>query len=139
MDNNCNIQLQISFLFEKLKGIFCVDSKYLYYLFITFKNLLQSITFCLKNLIVLNCLLFSCLFFRSVAPNIRFPGAFGLKLPEVFTSSSASQDFWELEPKVIWRNKVGNHYFRRFLKSRPGFEGLCQSHTSKMELLHLIS
>ena len=46
---------------------------------------------------------------KAVVPNLGAPDVFGLQLPEVFTTISAGQDFWELKSKNIWRPKVGDH------------------------------
>ena len=44
-----------------------------------------------------------------VMPNLGPPDVLGLQLPEVFTTTSAGKDFWELKSKNIWRAKVGHH------------------------------
>ena len=45
---------------------------------------------------------------RAVVPNLGPPD--GLQLPEAFTTTFASQDFWELKSKNIWRPKVGGNW-----------------------------
>ena len=64
---------------------------------------------------------------KAVVSNLGSPDVLGLKLPEAFSTSSAGQDFWELQSKNIWELKVENH------RSRGSFTGLRFSHTYERE------
>ena len=54
---------------------------------------------------------------KPMVPNLGPPDVLGLQLPEAFTTTFASQDFWELKSKNIWRPKVGDHCSKALLQT----------------------